>query len=131
MTTAVLVFIVTVYSAVVLFTAWSLIQTRSELDRRIDELTMERRRLRETEKQATELVGKVTPLIEKTDWMTGRWNGQFDTLVRLENQRNAAVDTARQAIWEIPIVRDHIAKSLTFGEDITVSEPTENNGASK
>jgi hypothetical protein len=131
MTTAVLVFIVTVYSAVVLFTAWSLVQTRSELDRRIDELTMERRRLRETEKQATELVGKVTPLIEKTDWMTGRWNGQYATLVRLENQRNAAVDTARQAIWEIPIVRDHIAKSLTLGEDITVSEPTENNGASK
>lgn len=131
MNNVILVFIVTVYSAVVLFTAWSLVQTRAELDRRIDQLTMQRRRLNETEKQATELVARVTPLIKKTDWMTGRWNGQFNTLVRLENERNDAVDTARRAIWEIPIVRDHITDSLNFGDDIEISEPTENNGASK
>ncbi|MFJ6508632.1 hypothetical protein [Streptomyces sp. NPDC091879] len=116
----VLVFVVTVYSAVVLVAAWGLVTTRAELDKRLDELVMQRRRLKETEEQALALVDKVTPLIEKTDWMTGRWQGQFSTLVHLENKRNAKVDTARRAIWEIPIVRDHIERSIT--------DPRTNNG---
>jgi hypothetical protein len=40
--------------------------------------------------------------------MTGRWNGQFNALVHLENKRNTTVDNARKALWEIPLVRDHI-----------------------
>lgn len=116
----VIVFIVTVYSAVVLYAAWGLVTTRAELDKRLDELVMQRRRLKETEEQALALVDKVTPLIEKSDWMTGRWQGQFSTLVALENKRNAKVDTARRAIWEIPIVRDHIERSIT--------DPRTNNG---
>jgi hypothetical protein len=131
MNNAVIIFIVTVYSAVVLYAAWSLINTRSELDKRLEELAIERQRLKETEEQALALVAKVTPLIEKTDWMTGRWQGQFSTLVHLENKRNIKVDTARRAIWEIPIVRDHIERSLTFGDDLTVSAPTTNNGENK
>jgi hypothetical protein len=114
-TTTVLVFVVTVYSAVVLFTAWSLISVRSELDRKIDELATERKRLKATEDQALELVDKVVPLIEKTSWMSGQWKGQFDTLVRLENERNARVDVARRAIWKIPVVLEHIRK--TTGAD--------------
>lgn len=129
MTDVVLVIIVTIYSAVVLYAGWSLIQTRAELDRRIDELAAERRRLRDTEEQALDLVDKVVPLIAKTDWMTGAWKGQFNALVHLEKKRNDAVDTARRAIWEIPVVRDHVQKSLTFGESITVSEPPKIPGA--
>jgi hypothetical protein len=120
MTDGVLVLLVTIYSAVILFTAWCLINVRAELDKRIDDLVIQRRRLKETEEQALALVDKVTPLIEKTDWMTGRWQGQFSTLVALENKRNAKVDTARRAIWEIPIVRDHIERSIT--------DPRTNNG---
>jgi hypothetical protein len=113
----VLVFGVTVYSALVLYAGCSLLKTRDALDAKIAELDAERQRLKETEEQALALVDKVTPLIEKTDWMTGRWSGQFDTLVRLENKRNTKVDTARRALWEIPIVRDHIERITNNGEN--------------
>jgi hypothetical protein len=111
----VLVFVVTVYSAIVLFTACSLIKVRTELERTIESLHAERKRLKATEDQALELVDKVVPLIEKTDWMTGQWKGQFNTLVRLENERNARVDEARRAIWRIPVVLEHIRN--TTGAD--------------
>lgn len=50
----------------------------------------------------------VVPLIEKSDWMTGRWKGQFLQLVELETIRNNAVDKARRVLWEIPAVKAHI-----------------------
>jgi hypothetical protein len=49
-------------------------------------------------------VSAVLPLLEKTDWMTGRWNGQFDTLKRLENTRNGAVARATSAFARLPAV---------------------------
>jgi hypothetical protein len=104
----VLVFGVTVYSALVLYAGCSLLKTRAVLDEKIAELEAERKRLKETEDQVLEVVSRVTPLIEKTDWMTGAWKGQFNALVHLENKRNTTVDNARKALWEIPLVRDHI-----------------------
>lgn len=65
-------------------------------------------RVAETEAQTLALVDKVTPLIAKSDWMTGRWGGQFNALVQMENKRNELVDTTRKALWDIPFVADYI-----------------------
>jgi hypothetical protein len=103
------------WCGVVWYLAYYLIKVRAELAKTTDELHAERVRRFKTEYHANELVDVVTPLIEKTDWMTGRWGGQFATLVRMEDARNTIVDSARKAIWEIPIVADHI-RTIT-GED--------------
>jgi hypothetical protein len=107
-TKTILVLIGTIYSAVVLYVAWSLIQVRSELDKRIDELAAERRRLRETQEQSLELVDKVVPLIEKTAWDVYWRAGNSGRAVAEENDRNIKVEIARKALWKIPLVRDHI-----------------------
>lgn len=111
MNNVILVFIVTVYSAVVLYAGWSLIQTRAELDRRIDELAAERRRLRETEKQAGELIDKVVPLIEKTAWDVYWRAGNASRALSEEAARNRNVDIARKALWKIPLVREHLVNT--------------------
>jgi hypothetical protein len=129
--TTVVVTICVVWVGCMLFMAWHLINLRTELDRKIDELIMERVAHRKSRESALALVEKVTPLIEQTDWMTGRWHGQFQTLVRMESKRNEAVVAARRALWDIPLVAEHIKKSVTFGETIAVSDQTKNYGASK
>jgi ABC-type lipoprotein release transport system permease subunit len=48
----------------------------------------------------------IAPLLEKTDWMSGRWNGQFGALVQKENYRNNAVDRVRKALIDSPGVSD-------------------------
>lgn len=45
-----------------------------------------------------DLATAVTPLLEQTDWMTGRWGGQFQTLQALEDRRNRDVENARRAL---------------------------------
>jgi hypothetical protein len=97
-----------VYAVSLLVMLWRLIETQARLDRTETELQIEHTRRLSTEDQALQLVEKVTPLIEKTDWMTGRWSGQFSTLLRMENDRNDLVDNARRSIWSIPLVADHI-----------------------
>lgn len=64
-------------------------------------------RVERSDRRVGELVTAITPLIEKTDWMSGRWKGQFDTLVALEQKRNNAVVVARKALWDIPLVGEH------------------------
>jgi hypothetical protein len=48
----------------------------------------------------------VAPLVEKTDWMTGRWGGKFQQLVAMENARNAKVDVVRGHLMNLPEVRE-------------------------
>jgi hypothetical protein len=124
MNTILLIAVIVGWVGLLMFMAWALINLRTQLDRKIDELAMERNRLRKTEKQALRLVETVTPLLAQTDWMTGSWHGQFSTLQRLEADRNTAVVKARRALWDIPLVADHIKKSLTFGDSITVADHT-------
>lgn len=69
-------------------------------------------RARTSDQNAADLVLAVSPLIEQTDWMTGRWGGQFNTLVSMEKARNAHVVEARTVLWRFPVVRDTI---LTYG----------------
>jgi hypothetical protein len=113
MNTILLVAVIVAWVGILMFMAWALINLRTQLDRKIDELAMESARRRKTEKQALLLVEKVTPLLAQSDWMTGRWHGQFNTLQRLEAKRNEVVVQARRALWDIPLVADHIKKSLT------------------
>jgi hypothetical protein len=119
-----LIAVIVAWVGILMFMAWALINLRTQLDRKIDELVMERDRRHKTEKQALRLVEKVTPLLAQSDWMTGRWHGQFSTLQRLEADRNTAVVQARRALWDIPLVADHIKKSLTFGDSIPVADHT-------
>jgi hypothetical protein len=67
------------------------------------------------EAEAKVLVLAVTPLLEQTDWMTGRWGGKLDQLVRLENSRNANVRNARRAFNEIPLVQRATMEMFTPG----------------
>jgi hypothetical protein len=101
-----------ILSLVVLYAAWAMIKMRSELDAALDRLHFEKKkrraveeRLTRTELRVQEFAAKMAPLIAKTDWMTGRWGGQFATLVRLEEQRNLDVDNARKALFEIPMIK--------------------------
>lgn len=63
-------------------------------------------RLEATEAGSADLVTALLPLLEKTDWMTGRWGGQFNTLVRLENTRNTHVEALRRAVSRLPAVAE-------------------------
>ncbi|MFF1701289.1 hypothetical protein [Streptomyces sp. NPDC058252] len=93
-----------VYTAALLFAAHSVLKARAELAVERNKRAEVEKTLARTELRVTAFAAKMAPLIAKTDWMTGRWGGQFDTLVRLENQRNADVDTARKALYEIPMI---------------------------
>jgi hypothetical protein len=101
-----------IYTAVMLWAVWNLVKLRSELDAALVRLYMEKQKRREAEAKITktelrvmDFAAKMSPLIAKTDWMTGRWKGQFDTLVSLENQRNRDVEIARKALFEIPMIK--------------------------
>lgn len=73
------------------------------------------------ERDVADLFTKFAPLIEQTDWMTGRWGGRFNELVALENKRNQTVREARRIIMDSPVVsrlidKDTVMKSV--GADI-------------
>lgn len=90
----------------------SLAEARSQIIgeriRHVAEVAVERARRVQSEDQTLALVDKIYPLIVKTDWMTGRWNGQFNTLVGLENKRNAQINEARRVLWTIPLVASYV-----------------------
>ena len=71
-----------------------------------DELDEARQRVRKTDDSAAKIVRAVLPLVEKTDWMTGRWAGQFQTLVRLEEERNRQVERVQREIMALPAAQD-------------------------
>jgi chromosome segregation ATPase len=112
MNTWIIIGVTAAFTLALLFTAWCAIELRTKLDQATLQLFSERKhrrdieeRLSRTEHRVADFVAKVSPLIAKTDWMTGRWHGQFQTLVHLENKRNAAVDTARRALGDIPMIK--------------------------
>jgi hypothetical protein len=59
------------------------------------------------------LLQAVLPLVEKTDWMTGRWGGQFQTLVNMEDARNAQVACVQSAIGQLPAVKELMKDSAS------------------
>lgn len=69
------------------------------------DLAKTRSTLRATQIAANDIVLAAAPLVEKTDWMTGRWGGQFQTLVRMESKRNQSVEKVRKAMFDIPHVQ--------------------------
>lgn len=112
MNTALDITVGAVYTAALLFAAYSVLKARAELFKTKNALMAERRKridaedlVAKTEFRVADFAAKMAPLIAKTDWMTGRWNGQFQTLVRMENDRNADVDSARKALYEIPLLK--------------------------
>jgi hypothetical protein len=78
-----------------------------------------RRRLWDTERYARDVVTSVVPLVAKSDWMTGRWKGQFNTLQQLEQERNDAVDNVRRKINSIPLVQE-VTKALVDDRKIGI-----------
>ncbi|MFE4681578.1 hypothetical protein ACFRNJ_12170 [Streptomyces sp. NPDC056721] len=112
MNTWIVIGVTAAFTLALLFTAWCAIELRTKLDHANLQLSIERTRRRDieerlsrTEHRVADFVAKVAPLIAKTDWMTGRWHGQFQALVHLENKRNTAVDTARRALGDIPMIK--------------------------
>lgn len=71
-------------------------------------------RLLATELTMSTFIVKVAPLIEQTDWMSGRWGGRFDELVELEAVRNLNVWAARKALHEVPVVQDEAKQTQMF-----------------
>lgn len=65
---------------------------------------------RDLDYQLATVLTKVAPLIEKTDWMTGRWGGKFDQLVAMENKRNNTIDIVRRALMNTPSVRKAVVQ---------------------
>jgi len=59
------------------------------------------------------LVEAVEPLLEKTDWMTGRWGGQYNVLVRMEERRNKIIDDVRRFVMGTYPVEALIAEDPT------------------
>ncbi len=68
-----------------------------------------------TDAEAKVFALQMAPLLEQTDWMTGRWGGKFQQLVALENARNANVRNARRAFNEIPLVQRATMEMFTPG----------------
>jgi predicted Holliday junction resolvase-like endonuclease len=59
-----------------------------------------------------DLAVKFTPLLEQTDWMTGRWGGKFNQLVTMEKDRNTAVVSARAALFNAPFMQEATRQAL-------------------
>jgi len=53
----------------------------------------------------------LSPLLEQTDWMTGRWGGQFQTLVSMENVRNRAAVDIRSKLFALPFMKDYLSEN--------------------
>ena len=70
----------------------------------------------------------MTPLLEQTDWMTGRWGGQFQTLVSMENRRNTAARNIRTKLFELPAIKDYTSGNmldiLTASSTVALREMT-------
>ena len=64
-----------------------------------------------TNHQVEEIVMSLTPLLEQTDWMTGRWGGQFQTLVSMENARNRAAVDIRSKLFALPFMKDYLSEN--------------------
>lgn len=87
--------------------------------RQILNLTAEIKRLElrdaEVKRHAETLLIHMAPLVEKTDWMTGRWHGKFEQLVQMENRRNDAAEHIRNALLAMPGIRDFTKR---HGQDL-------------
>lgn len=108
------------YAANVLSTALRLRKTRIAHDQTKAELAQEQearsaaeQRVAATEEHARALIEKVVPLIEKTSWHTYWMAGNASRALSEENARNHAVETARKALWKIPLFTDYLKNLVT------------------
>lgn len=86
-------------------TKYFLANTEASLDRSYA-------RSNKTDDTLIEVFLLLSPLVAKTDWMTGRWGGQFNRLVTMENDRNLLVDTIRRQFMESPVIADYLTESV-------------------
>lgn len=96
------------------FLTLRLARTSNEKHRLEDLIEGAEMRAAYSDQQAEKLVLAVSPLIVKTDWMTGRWHGQFDFLRHMEAKRNEEVEVARAVISTFPVVRDSVDPNEVF-----------------
>lgn len=98
-----------------LILAWGITGLRTQLDQAKTSLAIEREArkdadayARATKDYSTALVEAVVPLIEKTSWQTYWKAGNAKRAIAEEASRNQAVDTARRALWTIPVFAEYI-----------------------
>lgn len=64
-----------------------------------------------TNRRVEEIFMSLSPLLEQTDWMTERWGGQFETLVRMERSRNSAAVDIRSKLFALPFMKDFFSEN--------------------
>jgi len=64
-----------------------------------------------TNRGVEDVLISLSPLLEQTDWMTGRWGGQFQTLVSMENARNRAAVSIRSKLFAMPFMKDFFSEN--------------------
>jgi len=55
----------------------------------------------------------LSPLLEQTDWMTGRWGGRLGELISLEKARNATTVAIRARLFSTPFMQDFFSENKT------------------
>ena len=66
-----------------------------------------------TNHHVEEIFLSLSPLLEQTDWMTGRWGGQFETLVRMERSRNSVAVGIRSKLFALPFMKDFFSENVS------------------
>jgi hypothetical protein len=88
------------------------IQQKNDLLRNMLEALQEAKAREWTTNQRMEKVlVSLSPLLEQTDWMTGRWGGQFQTLVSMEKTRNATAVAIRTQLMSLPFIKEYVSEN--------------------
>ena len=67
-----------------------------------------------TNQHMEKVLVSLSPLLEQTDWMTGRWGGQLQTLVSMEKARNATAVAIRTQLMSLPFIEEYVSENV-FG----------------
>lgn len=79
-----------------------------------------------TNRHVEEIFLSLSPLLEQTDWMTGRWGGQFETLARMERSRNSAAVDIRSKLFALPFLKEYFSgNKMTLFTGVAESVVTE------
>jgi hypothetical protein len=62
----------------------------------------------ETNQQVEKVFMSLSPVLSQTDWMTGRWGGQFEALVSMEKARNEEVKAIRSTLMALPFLDEYV-----------------------
>jgi hypothetical protein len=86
-------------------------QTQAILAIAVEDLHTARTREIDTNQKMEKVLVSLSPLLEQTDWMTGRWGGQFSTLVSMEKARNSKAVAIRTHLMSLPFIKEYVSEN--------------------